>query len=54
MMISYVVDGLGYLITNRQVVSADVHDFEYAPEYDVGKITVFNEPNEKALLLKFF
>jgi DNA polymerase epsilon subunit 1 len=56
MMISYVVDGLGYLITNRQVVSADVHDFEYAPkpEYDVGKITVFNEPNEKALILKFF
>lgn len=56
MMISYVVDGIGYLITNRQVVSADVYDFEYAPkpEYDVGKITVFNEPNEKALLLKFF
>lgn len=56
MMISYIVDGCGFLITNRTVVGADVHDFEYAPraDYDVGMFTVFNEPDEKALLLKFF
>lgn len=56
MMISYIVDGAGFLITNRQVVGEDVVDFEYAPtaEYDVGTFTVFNEPDEKALLVKFF
>ena len=34
----------------------DVQDFEYSPrpEYDVGKFTIFNEPDEKNLLLKFF
>jgi DNA polymerase epsilon subunit 1 len=38
MMISYIVDGAGFLITNREIVSQDVDDFEYAPlpEYDVG------------------
>ena len=37
-MISYIVDGKGFLITNRSVVGADVEDFEYSPtpEYDVG------------------
>jgi DNA polymerase epsilon subunit 1 len=56
MMISYVIDGCGFLITNREVVGDDVTNFEYAPreDYDVGEITVFNEPNEKALLVKFF
>jgi DNA polymerase epsilon subunit 1 len=48
MMISYIVDGCGFLITNREVVGSDVQDFEYAPrpEFDVGTFTVFNEPNE--------
>ena len=56
MMISYIVDGQGFLITNREIVGEDVADFEYAPkpEYDVGLFTVFNEPNEKALLVRFF
>lgn len=56
MMISYVLDGKGYLITNRTIVGDDVQDFEYSPkpEYDVGVFTVFNEPDEKALLDKFF
>ena len=56
MMISYVLDGRGFLITNRTVVGADVHNFEYSPkpEYDVGMFTVLNEPDEKALLDKFF
>ena len=56
MMISYIIDGKGFLITNRQVVGGDVKDFEYSPkpEYDVGQFKVFNEPDEKALIVKFF
>jgi DNA polymerase epsilon subunit 1 len=56
MMISYIVDGCGFLITNREVVGADVKDFEYAPkpEFDVGTFTVFNEKDEEGLLRKFF
>ena len=47
MMVSYMVDGQGYLITNREVVSANVDDFEYTPkpEYE-GPFTVYNEPDE--------
>ena len=56
MMISYIIDGKGFLITNREVVGDDVVDFEYSPkpEYDVGMFKVFNEPDEKCLLIKFF
>jgi DNA polymerase epsilon subunit 1 len=56
MMISYIVDGNGFLITNRQVVAEDIQDFEYSPkpEYDVGVFKVFNEPDEKQLLVRFF
>lgn len=56
MMISYVIDGKGFLITNRNVVGSDVQNFEYSPkpEYDIGSFTVFNEADEKALLDKFF
>jgi len=56
MMISYVLDGRGFLITNREIVGADVVNFEYSPkpEYDIGMFTIFNEVNEKALLDKFF
>lgn len=32
MMISYMIDGQGYLITNREIISADVDDFEYTPK----------------------
>lgn len=37
----------GYLITNREVIGADVEDFEYTPkpEYE-GPFTVLNEPDE--------
>ena len=31
-MISYMVDGQGYLIINREVVSMDIDDFEYTPK----------------------
>ena len=47
MMISYMVDGQGYLITNREIVSEDIGDFEYTPKegYE-GPFIVFNEPDE--------
>ena len=47
MMVSYMMDGQGYLITNREVVGANVDDFEYTPrpEYE-GPFTVFNEADE--------
>ena len=31
-MISYMVDKQGFLIVNREVVSEDIHDFEYTPK----------------------
>lgn len=47
MMISYMIDGQGYLITNREIVSEDIDDFEYTPKegYE-GPFTIFNEPDE--------
>ena len=49
------IDGQGYLITNREVISADVDDFEYTPKPEFeGPFTVFNEPNELSLLQKWF
>ena len=54
MMISYMIDGRGFLIINREIVSQDIESFEYtpSPEYP-GKFAVVNEPNEAALLNKF-
>ncbi|KAL8831351.1 MAG: hypothetical protein Q9191_000907 [Dirinaria sp. TL-2023a] len=55
MMISYMIDGQGFLITNREIVSEDIADFDYTPkpEYD-GPFLVFNEPDEKAVVERFF
>ena len=55
MMVSYMIDGQGFLITNREIVSEDISDFEYTPkpEYD-GPFLIFNEPDEKAVLDRFF
>ncbi|RKP05010.1 hypothetical protein THASP1DRAFT_10612, partial [Thamnocephalis sphaerospora] len=55
MMISYMVDGQGFLITNREIVSQDIDDFDYTPkpEYD-GPFHIFNEPDEVSLLRRFF
>ncbi|KAJ1982312.1 DNA polymerase epsilon catalytic subunit [Dimargaris xerosporica] len=55
MMISYMIDGQGFLITNRGIVSQDIEDFEYTPkpEYE-GPFTIFNEKNERMLLRRFF
>ncbi|XP_063387130.1 DNA polymerase epsilon catalytic subunit 1 isoform X2 [Cydia fagiglandana] len=55
MMISYMIDGQGYLITNREIISVDVEDFEYTPKPEFeGQFIVFNEANEMALIQKFF
>ncbi|CAB0010464.1 unnamed protein product [Nesidiocoris tenuis] len=55
MMISYMIDGQGYLITNREIISCDVEDFEYTPKPEFeGFFTIFNEPNEAGVLQRFF
>ncbi|KAJ7579680.1 hypothetical protein C8J56DRAFT_1169553 [Mycena floridula] len=55
MMISYMVDGQGYLITNREIVSEDIEDFEYTPKegYE-GPFMIFNEADEAATIRRFF
>lgn len=55
MMISYMIDGQGFLITNREIISEDIDDFEYTPkpEYS-GPFVIFNEPDERAVLERFF
>ncbi|KAG6831555.1 hypothetical protein H0H92_009474 [Tricholoma furcatifolium] len=55
MMISYMIDGQGYLITNREIISEDIDDFEYTPKegYE-GPFTIFNEPNEAETIKRFF
>lgn len=43
------------MITNRELVSADIRNFEYTPKPEFeGPFTVFNEPNEKATITRFF
>ncbi|XP_047033802.1 DNA polymerase epsilon catalytic subunit 1 [Helicoverpa zea] len=55
MMISYMIDGQGYLITNREIISVDVENFEYTPKPEFeGQFIVFNEENELGLIQKFF
>ncbi len=54
-MISYMIDRKGYLIVNREVVGADISNFEYTPkpEFD-GPFTVINSPDERTLLKNWF
>lgn len=55
MMISYMIDGDGFLITNREIISEDIDDFEYTPKPEYpGEFTIFNEPDEKHVLMRFF
>ena len=47
MMISYMVDGQGFLITNREIVSEDIDDFDYTPKPEFeGPFMIFNEEDE--------
>lgn len=37
----------GFLITNREIVSSDIEDFEYTPKPDYeGPFVIFNEADE--------
>lgn len=55
MMISYMIDGQGFLITNREIVSEDIQDFEYTPKPEFeGPFVIFNERNEEAVIERFF
>jgi DNA polymerase epsilon subunit 1 len=48
------VDGQGFLIISREVVSSDIQDFEYTPKPEFeGPFTVFNEANELGLIHRF-
>ncbi|XP_053408498.1 DNA polymerase epsilon catalytic subunit A-like [Mercenaria mercenaria] len=54
-MISYMIDGQGYLITNREIISQDIEDFEYTPRPEFpGPFVIFNESDEFNLLKRFF
>ncbi|XP_050220537.1 DNA polymerase epsilon catalytic subunit A-like isoform X2 [Mercurialis annua] len=55
MMISYMVDGQGYLTINRECVGEDIDDLEYTPkpEYE-GCFKVTNVQNEVQLLRQWF
>jgi DNA polymerase epsilon subunit 1 len=55
MMISYMIDGQGFLIVNREIVSEDIADFDYTPrpEYQ-GPFLTFNEKDERGVLERFF
>lgn len=55
MMISYMIDGEGFLITNREIIAEDIEDFEYTPKPEYhGEFTIFNEIDEKHLLMRFY
>jgi DNA polymerase epsilon subunit 1 len=47
MMISYMIDGQGYLIINRECVGEDIEDLEYTPKPEFeGHFKVKNVANE--------
>lgn len=54
MMISYIVDGEGFLVTNRPLFSADIESFEYSPLEYYCKFTVWNCPDEASMLNRWF
>ncbi|KAI5066379.1 hypothetical protein GOP47_0019003 [Adiantum capillus-veneris] len=55
MMISYMIDGEGYLIVNRECVGQDIDNLEYTPKPEFeGQFKVTNVTNEKELLLGWF
>ncbi|KAK8886294.1 DNA polymerase epsilon catalytic subunit [Tritrichomonas musculus] len=54
MMISYIVDGEGFLVTNRRWFSSDIESFEYSPLEYYCKFTVWNCPDERSMLEKWF
>ncbi|KAL3319162.1 hypothetical protein Ciccas_002174 [Cichlidogyrus casuarinus] len=55
MMISYMIDGQGFLLCNREIISQDIADFEYTPKPEFhGPFKVKNLANEAAVIQFFF
>ncbi|KAM7543304.1 hypothetical protein Aperf_G00000018284 [Anoplocephala perfoliata] len=55
MMISYMIDGSGFLICNQEIIAEDIEDFEFTPRPEFpGNFHVSNVANEKALIRHFF
>ncbi|KAH7671411.1 DNA polymerase epsilon subunit 1 protein [Dioscorea alata] len=55
MMISYMIDGQGHLIINRECVGNDIEDLEYTPKPEFeGLFKVQNVKDEKELLRVWF
>lgn len=55
MMISYMINGVGFLITNREIISEDIYDFDYTAKVEYpGSFKIMNEPNERAVIERFF
>uniref|UniRef100_A0A0X3P616 DNA-directed DNA polymerase n=2 Tax=Schistocephalus solidus TaxID=70667 RepID=A0A0X3P616_SCHSO len=55
MMISYMIDGMGYLICNQEIIAEDIEDFEFTPRPEFpGYFRVLNVVNEEALIKQFF
>ncbi|KAK8952512.1 DNA polymerase epsilon catalytic subunit A [Platanthera zijinensis] len=55
MMVSYMIDGKGHLIINREFVGADIEDLEYTPKPEFeGYFHVKNVENEVELLRLWF
>ncbi|CDS37731.1 dna polymerase epsilon catalytic subunit a [Echinococcus multilocularis] len=55
MMISYMIDGTGFLVCNREIIAEDIEDFEFTPRPEFpGHFRVFNVANEEALIHHFF
>ena len=45
------IDGRGFLIINREIVSSDIESFEYTPKEEFkGEFHVWNEANEEAVI----
>ncbi|KAL0213340.1 hypothetical protein RCL1_006966 [Eukaryota sp. TZLM3-RCL] len=55
MMISFMIDGHGVLIVNREVVAEDIQEFDFSPTLEFsGFFKIFNEPDEYNLIKRFF
>ncbi|CAH8663835.1 unnamed protein product [Schistosoma haematobium] len=54
-MISYMLDGAGHLICNREILSEDIEDFDYTPRPEFpGHFTVHNLQTELDCITFFF
>lgn len=55
MMISYMIDGAGFLICNQEIIAEEIKDFEFTPRPEFpGHFKVYNVSNEEAVIRHFF